>query len=128
MESLVLAATQRTPAVHFNFAEGLLSLSGESYPENASSFFGQLYHALKAYLQESPPRELRFEFRLAYFNSSSAKALMHLMQLLEGAGQADWKVTVRWYFTEGDDTMEEFGRDFAQDFERIHFELEAVEG
>ena len=61
---------------------------------------------------------------MVYFNSSSAKALMNLFQLLEKAAEAGRAVSVRWFFDPDDDMMEELGEDFAEDFVHASFSLE----
>jgi hypothetical protein len=71
---------------------------------------------------------VQFDIELVYFNSSSAKALMNLMLLLERAGAAGNEVVVNWYFNSDDDTMQEFGEDFSEDLEHVQFNLCAVEG
>jgi hypothetical protein len=60
---------------------------------------------------------------MIYFNSSSAKAIMNLFQLLEEAAEDSIDVTVNWYFDPDDDMMEEMGEDFAADFEAVTFNL-----
>ena len=78
MDRIQLAATDRSPRVDFDFATGHLSLHGESYPEDAAAFFGPLLQALRTYLADASPTPIVFEVGLAYFNSSSAKALSSL--------------------------------------------------
>jgi hypothetical protein len=123
MDRIQLAATDRSPQVDFDFAAGLLSLRGESYPEDAAAFFGPLQQSLRAALAEQSEVPIVFEVGLAYFNSSSAKALMNLFMLLEDAAEEGRAVTVRWLFAEGDETIEEAGEDFAADFAHARFEM-----
>jgi len=120
---LTLDATARSPAVTLDPAKGTLTLSGESYPEDASAFFGPIFQAVEAYLEASPSAPFTVEMRLIYFNSSSAKALMNLFQMLEEAAQDAHAVTVNWYFDPDDDMMEEMGEDFSEDFEHAQFHL-----
>ena len=122
MEKILKEATDRTPAVVFDFEMGKLSFKGESYPEDASAFFGPLHNALEEFLK-GDFEHLAFDIELAYFNSSSAKALMNLFQLLESAAEEGKKVDVNWVYNEDDDTMQEFGEDFASDMEHLTFNL-----
>ena len=129
MQIISIAASERAPEVEFNFAEGVLKLKGESYPEDVASFYGPLLTALDKWLSGlEAGASVRLDIELVYFNSSSAKALMNLLLMLEKAGGAGKKVEVNWYFNSDDDTMQEFGEDFSEDLEHVQFNLCAVEG
>jgi len=123
MEKILRQAGERSPFVDFDFPNHRLLMEGESYPEDAAAFFGPLLEALAAYLNQSVDDELVFDLRLTYFNSSSAKALMNIFQMLEGAADAGRPVVVNWHFHPDDDTMEEFGEDFSQDFVAVIFRM-----
>jgi hypothetical protein len=123
MDRISIAGTERTPAVDFDFPNGLLTLGGESYPEDAAAFFGPLHEALATFVGANGRDALTFDLTLSYFNSSSAKALMNLFMLLEDAAASGPGVTIRWHYASGDETMQEAGEDFASDFEHARFEL-----
>jgi len=129
MQTISIAASERSPEVDFNFAEGVLKLKGESYPEDVASFYGPILGALDKWLPTlEASAVVRLDIELVYFNSSSAKALMNLLLLLEKAGAAGKTVVVNWYFNSDDDTMQEFGEDFSEDLDHVQFNLCAVEG
>ena len=119
MENLKIPATERSPEVDFDFETGILSLSGESYPEDASAVFGPIFAALERFLAAGGKGEVRFNFDLTYFNSSSAKALMNMFQMLERSAAAGAPIAVSWFFAPDDDTMKEFGEDFSEDLARV---------
>jgi hypothetical protein len=127
MDNLKIAATERSPAVDFDFAAGHLSLKGESYPEDASAVFGPIFAALEVFLAGAEGRDVAFDFDLAYFNSSSAKALMNMFQMLDRAAGNGCRLTINWYFAHDDDTMKEFGEDFSEDLDHVAFNLVEVE-
>lgn len=128
MQNIHREATERSPELRFDFAHHRFSLAGESYPEDAAAFFGPPIKAMADFLaglnDASEPVEL--ELRMRYFNSSSAKALMNIFQLLERAAARGVPTQVRWLYDPEDDAMEEFGEDFAEDFEHGAFELVAL--
>lgn len=126
MERLTIAPTGRTPAIDFDFDGGLLRLSGESYPDDVATFFGPVFAALRDYLT-TPGGAVRFDIELVYFNSSSAKALMNMFQMLDQAAEAGCRLTVNWFYATDDDTMKEFGEDFSEDLAHVTFNLVAVE-
>lgn len=128
MDNLVIAATERSPEVDFDFAAGRLVLKGESYPEDASSVFGPIFAALETFLGQAEGREIRFDFSLIYFNSSSAKALMNMFQLLDRAAARGVRIVVNWFYAADDETMQEFGEDFSEDLEHVTFNLVVTEG
>jgi len=114
MTELQLDATSRTPAVTLDPAAGRLVLQGESYPEDVTSFYATLTSALAAYL-ENGPGKLMAEIRLTYFNSSSARALMELLEQLDEAAGSGAEITIDWYCDPDDDITREFAEDIASD-------------
>ena len=127
MKNISLPATDRSPQVEFDFQGHKLALSGESYPEDAATFFGPLLEALNTYLITPASEQVVFDVNLAYFNSSSAKALMNMFQMLEESAEEGRAVQIKWHYHPDDDTMEEFGEDFAEDFEAAEFQMCPIE-
>ncbi|WPL17280.1 hypothetical protein Thiowin_02276 [Thiorhodovibrio winogradskyi] len=125
MDTIHREATERSPELRFDFANHRFSLAGESYPEDAAAFFGPPIKAMADYLQSlsETSEPVVLELRMRYFNSSSAKALMNIFQLLERAAARGVPTHVRWLYDPEDDAMEEFGEDFAEDFEHGRFEM-----
>lgn len=123
MQNIFIEPTERSPEVAFDFAAGRLVLRGESYPEDAAAFFGPLLQALRDHAGRLAGGDLTMDLELAYFNSSSAKALMNMFQVLEDTAAKGASVTVNWHYQSDDDAMEEFGEDFAEDFENAAFNL-----
>ena len=122
MESRTIAATDRSPEVRLDVANRTISFTGEAYPEDAAAFWGPILQEMQSILEQEPKEPLQVDFRLAYFNSSSAKALMNVFQLLESAAETGTKIRVNWYFQDGDDTIEESGEDFSEDLKAVEFE------
>ncbi len=81
-----------------------------------------MIQALKAWLESQDGTNIVFNFELIYFNSSSAKVLMDLFDMLDEAATAN-KVTVNWIYEAEDDNMEELGEDFGEDLERATFNM-----
>ncbi|MCB2186891.1 MAG: DUF1987 domain-containing protein [Deltaproteobacteria bacterium] len=123
MDRIFHPPTERSPLVDFDFPAQYLRLEGESYPEDAAAFFGPLLEGLRRHLELAKGGELVVELKMSYFNSSSAKALMNIFQMLESAAEKGCRVVINWYYLEDDDTMEEFGEDFSEDFEKVEFNL-----
>ena len=122
MESRTIAATDRSPEVRLDVANRTISFTGEAYPDDAAAFWGPILQEMQSIVEQEPEEPLQVAFRLAYFNSSSAKALMNIFQLLESAAETGSKIRVHWYFQDGDDTIEESGEDFSEDLKAVEFE------
>jgi SiaC family regulatory phosphoprotein len=127
-KKLDIEATSRTPAVTFDFDNHHLKISGESYPEDVTEFYGPVFTALDNYLNSLGNNKCRFEFELIYLNSSSAKAIMMLMDKLEDAAKKGGQVEIHWFYDHEDDTMQELGEEFGEDLENAKFHLAKMTG
>ena len=126
MQNLAIPASVRTPAIDFDFGNNHLKLSGESYPEDVTEFYNPIFSALDAYLATLGSGSCRFDFELIYLNSSSAKAVMMLMDKLDAASAKGAAIDVYWFYDEEDDTMQELGEEFGEDLENAKFHLEKM--
>lgn len=126
MSAMRIEATERSPEVDFDFETGELALRGESYPEDAASFFGPVVAGLRDFLERRDGPPVRLTVELIYFNSSTAKVLMNLLQMLEAEAARGRSVRVDWRYARGDDTMQEFGEDFSEDLDHVDFRLTEV--
>lgn len=127
-DPLNIEPTSRTPAVAFDFVNNHLKISGESYPEDVTEFYRPVFNALDAYLGALGQGSCRFDFELIYLNSSSAKAVMMLMDKLEEAAASGAAVDVFWFYDRDDDTMQELGEEFGEDLIKAKFHLEEMAG
>jgi hypothetical protein len=127
-DKLDIEATSRTPAISFDFSRNHLRISGESYPEDVTEFYGPVFSALESYLGRLGSGSCRFDFELIYLNSSSAKAIMMLMDKLDAAAKDGAQVDIHWYYDTEDDTMQELGEEFGEDLENAKFHLEKMSG
>lgn len=127
-DKLDIEPTSRTPAVVFDFVNDHLKISGESYPEDVTEFYRPVFKALDAYLGALGEGRCRFDFELIYLNSSSAKAVMMLMDKLDAAAASGAAIDVYWLYDKEDDTMQELGEEFGEDLEFAKFHLEKMAG
>jgi hypothetical protein len=123
MENILIQGGDRTPQVAFDFRRGHLAMSGESYPEDAAAFFGPILQAVREFVGMPDSGPVVLDLEMSYFNSSSAKALMNLFLMLEKAAEKGKTVTINWRYHADDDTMQESGEDFAEDFKKAAFNL-----
>lgn len=123
MAVLKIEATERTPDVVLSGPPWQLRLTGESYPEDVSAFYGQVILAMDELLQQ-PAQPLQVELGLVYINSSSIKALYRIFEGLDGCRQKGWTVQVAWRYTDDDDIMQELGEDFKDRFPELTMAIE----
>ncbi len=128
LDKLDIEPTSRTPAVVFDFANNHLKIAGESYPEDVTEFYGPVFAALDDYLGKLGEGRCRVDFELIYLNSSSAKAVMMLMDKLDAAAKNGAGVDIHWFYDQEDDTMQELGEEFGEDLENATFHLEKMSG
>jgi hypothetical protein len=124
MTELNIEASERTPAITLSGPPWRLSLSGESYPEDVSAFYGPVILAVDE-IVASAAHPLRAELSLVYINSSSIKALYRIFEGLDACRQKGQDVSVCWRYTEDDDIMQELGEDFQDRFPQLGIVIEA---
>ena len=115
MTDITIASTQSTPEIHSNWTAGTLHMRGDSYPENSHELFHQVFEWLEQFLAQHPARPLTLELHLLYLNTSSVKALMDILDLLESAHQDSKPVTVRWYYDARNERVAELAGEFKED-------------
>jgi alpha-amylase/alpha-mannosidase (GH57 family) len=116
MNQLNIAGSQSTPTIVGDREHGILSLSGDSYPENSFEFFGDVIAWIERYLAETS-QPLRLELRLVYMNTSSVKAMMDIFDMLNDAHQAGREVSVRWLYDARNERVAELAEEFREDCE-----------
>ncbi len=93
---LNIARTGTTPEIRWDAATSVLSINGESYPENSFDFFAPVLQWLSTALAGLPG--LRVEVTVSYMNSSSIKCMLDLFDALGDAHAAGKKVEVVWNY------------------------------
>ena len=128
MDNIRIEATDRSPEIDFDFEKNVFALRGESYPEDVTAFYGPVIGNLEEHVSGLKGAEIRFDFELIYFNSSSAKVLMGLFDMLDETAEAGNTVVINWVYDEEDDNMEELGEEFSEDLENAQFVMKKMSG
>lgn len=126
MNNVEIEATERSPSVSFDFSTNRFSISGESYPEDVTAFYGDIIQKLEDHFDALESGDVEFHFELIYFNSSTAKVLMGLFETLDECAESGANVRIVWRYEEEDDNMQELGEEFAEDLEHASFALVEV--
>ncbi len=121
MDNLVIEATKSSPYVRFDASAGVLVIKGKCYPENAAKFFAPISFWVSEFLVSSTLPQVVVEMEMTYFNSSSSKALMNFLEMLEGAASSGKPVVVNWRYHEDNDTALEAGEEFKDEVPSVTF-------
>ncbi|MDD3482866.1 biofilm regulation phosphoprotein SiaC [Azovibrio restrictus] len=114
MNDLNIQGSQSTPHINSDSGQGLLSMQGDSYPENSFEFFGPVIAWIETYLRDSQA-PLRLELRLVYMNTSSVKAMMDIFDLLEEAHGQGRQVSVDWFYDPRNERVLDLADEFRED-------------
>jgi len=114
MKDLTISASQSTPAITTDAAEGRMTLRGDSYPENSFELFGPVIQWVDEYLA-STEQPLTITLELQYLNTSSVKAMMDIFDLLEAAHGDGRDVSVTWYYDSRNERVGELAEEFKED-------------
>lgn len=115
MRNLLISSTTSSPAIHGDWDAGVLSMQGDSYPENSFELFSPVLAWVEDFLRDSAA-PLVLELRLLYLNTSSIKAVMDIFDLLETAHHARRDVAVKWHYNPGNERVAEVAEEFKEDF------------
>lgn len=114
MTPLDIPATDTTPRVRHDPAASVLRIEGESYPEDVVAFYAPVVDWLRAHLAAKPPA-LTVQFALRYLNTSSTKALLDLLLVLDEHHRSGGSVVVEWHYDPAVEVMHEAGEEFGED-------------
>jgi hypothetical protein len=124
MDKLLIEKTKYTPYIEFDGVSHTLKISGESYPENISEFYTQIFDWLEAYLERLPETQaVTVNIEMIYFNSNSSKMLTRFFDTLDRSAAEGKKIAVNWYYDKENDMSLEHGEEFKEDAELLTFNL-----
>ena len=122
MKLFSVEATKHTPEIVLNPESGVMQISGKSYPENTFEFYKPMMDWFEEYF-ESEVKELTvINIEISYFNSSSSKLLFDFFDLLDGQ-KTKHNIEVKWIYDAENESAEEAGEDFIEDFEDLNIHL-----
>lgn len=131
MNALLIEKNEFSPKVMFDPAKNLFEISGESRPENTSKFYVPILQWLEQYQNvlywekdkfgQGAPRV--FEFKLDYFNSTSAKFIMDVLMQLDKMAQDGYDIKAKWYYDKRDEDMKESGEEFSKLLKKLPIEF-----
>ncbi len=105
MEDLIIKGSRETffiPEVNFNANTGECSIEGESYLEDAFTFYQKLTKWIEDY-HSANSTPINIAFKLSYFNTSSSRAILEFLRSLKAMIDNGNQVNVSWYYPMPDD-------------------------
>lgn len=124
MNNLILEKTDNTPGVVLDFTKRTIEFTGDSRPENAKLFFDPIFNWISEYschiyfLTKESNSEIKtnVNFKLEYFNSSSAKYIVEIIKAFNKAETENpkAKITINWNYDKDDDDLRDSGAEFVK--------------
>ncbi len=117
LEDIVIEGSHKnffTPSVNFNAQTGICEISGESFLEDTVEFYDRLVEWLETYTQEIK-RPIAFIIKLTYFNTSTSRCILDLLNVLKDYEEEGGEIVVNWHYDENDTDMEEDIEDYIID-------------
>jgi len=122
MEPLVIDKTEFTPEIILDHKNKNFSIKGVSRPEDVREIYFPVVQWMnkyrdflngegKGYFSDDDP--MIFEFDMEYFNSSSAKFLFDIVDVLREIRKIGIRLEVAWIWDEEDTDMKEAGEDLS---------------
>lgn len=121
MQNLKLEATKYTPEINLD-TNGTISLVGKSYPENTFEFYAPMITWLEEYFDGDAQEKTIVNMEIIYFNSSSSKLFFDFFDLLD-ENTGDNTIEINWIYDEENESAQEAGEDFIEDFEDLNIKL-----
>lgn len=113
MQILEIEPTYTTPKVVFDPQKNFFHICGSSIPENVDEFYSPLLDWLEIYLKKGNPEKIEFSLKINYFNASSCKSLLRLMQKLKSYENKGGLIHINWFYCKNDPLVYEIGQDFS---------------
>lgn len=110
MGLITITATRNTPAVEYSDKDGVLNISGKSYPEDASAFYTNLTEQI---LKLDANKNLILTMDFEYLNSSSVTCLLQMLKRIKKQYQSA-TVSIKLFHDQGDDDMISVGENMNQ--------------
>lgn len=126
MKNLIIEQTKSSPSILFDAKTGTLEIRGKSYPEDASKFYTPVFDWIAEYFTVHAGRPTVVNLEVIYLNSSSSKALLVLLDMLDSEAKKGTDVVVNWYYHEGNETSIECGEEFREELGAVVFNMAAL--
>nr|WP_294865765.1 biofilm regulation phosphoprotein SiaC [uncultured Pseudogulbenkiania sp.] len=115
MQDLIVEGTGSIPAIRADWEAGCVEMKGDSYPENAFELYQPVIDWIEAFLARED-RPLQLQLQLLYLNTSSIRAMMDMLDQLQGAFDDGRTVGVEWRYERENERVAELAEEFREDY------------
>jgi hypothetical protein len=91
------------PVVNFDYKTGICEISGESFMEDTYKFYEPIIEWLNEYIKEK--KTIVLNIKLTYFNTSSSKFILVILNTLKKYKNDSNNATVNWFYNKEDIDM-----------------------
>lgn len=123
MKVINIEKTKNTPEILLDYENSLLTIKGESSPENSLLFYKPVFDWLKTITEEKD--QINIKFDLDYFNTSSSKSLIDILDIANQFYLKGNKVNFIWFYKEYDEDMLETAKEFSTNL-NFEFTIEKI--
>jgi hypothetical protein len=109
MNDLLINKTTLTPQINF-LTNGTLLIKGVSTPENTMNFYRPVFDWLRDF-KASNKSKVTLILEIEYLNSTSTKAIVELLIVLNEMKAEGTPVDIMWRYDNGDEDMLDLGKD-----------------
>ena len=118
MNHIEIEATENSPKIILNATEGVINISGDSYPENTFEFYKVVLAWLHDYFK-SPLNTTTIHLNLSYFNSSTVQILFEIFDILHEHREKTTLV-IQWYYDKADSDWRDDYEYFSEEFNALN--------
>ena len=111
MDTLIIKQQDNTIGVVLDKEKKIFSFEGRSLPENTVKFFEPVIKWIEAY-KNNPADETYINMNFIYFNTSSAKMILEVLELFDEIKKTGKDVKIIWHYMEGDYDIREAGEEY----------------
>lgn len=114
MEDLIIKSSPDIPycpEIQFLAKSGKCLIQGESYMEDMYKFYKPVLTWLNKYINEVK-KHIELNLKLTYFNTSSSRALLDILDILKMYEDQGGKITINWHYDRNDPDMLDEIEDF----------------
>ena len=113
MERFFLKPTNETPRIELDKVKNIFEISGTSLPEDVVQFYTPVLTWLNQY-SSNPNEKTVVKFSMDYYNTSSSKRILKILELLKDVYRKGFDVEIHWHYLEDDEDIIEAGEDYSE--------------
>ncbi len=111
MDDLIIQGDKQKPDLVFSAITGMLKVSGQSLPENATLLYEPILKWIEEYAK-NPAKQTVFSLKMKYYNTASSKMFFSIIKSLNLLYRSGSDIEIEWYYQDDDEDMLDAGEYF----------------